>query len=130
MAFTHIITQKITPNSGNPIEKAITLTGGSESNLSESIPDSSTDLQVTFELDVSQVKALFIMSDQNITIETNNGTTPDDTLNLVANEPVVWYTGSLLTNPIGTDITTDIFVTNSSGSTATLTIYALTDPTP
>lgn len=112
------------------LSQTVTSSGSNEINVDESIPDSSTDLQVTMNIDVSVLKSLYIESDQNITIETNNGTTPTDTLTLVANEPVIWTTNSVHSNPLTADITTDIFITNSSGSAANLKWRALQDATP
>lgn len=129
MSFNHLMTLQI-EGGGTTIRKVVTLTGGSSVAISESIADGQTDKQVTFELDQSAMQSIYIVSDQAVTIETNSGSTPTDTLTLAANIPVIWFTGSGLTNPITADITTDIYVTNASGSAANLQIVALTDPTP
>ena len=129
MPISHVVTLKVV-GSGVSISKDVALTGGSAIIVDESIPDSSTDLEVLFELDVSTVQSIFITSDSAVTLETNSGSTPDDTIVLVANQPVLWYVGSSLVNPLTVDITTNIFVTNASGSAARLQIIALYDPTP
>lgn len=102
---------------------------GSLKQISEPVNDGSTDLEIAFTLDYSECKFFLIEADVAMTIETNDGTTPDDTLTLVADEPYVWAEGMLHTFLIGTDITS-IFATNSSGTNGTLTIFALEDPTP
>ncbi len=109
--------------------KTVSKTASQEINIEETIPDSSTDLEVAISLDVSAIKSLLISSDQAITIETNSGSTPSDTLTPSADEPVIWWDGSEFSNPLTTDITTNIFVTNSSGSAATLVIKVLLDAT-
>ena len=86
-------------------------------------------MEVAFTLDYSACKFFSIVSDVAMTIETNNGTTPDDTLVLVADEPYIWAEGMLGTFLIGTDITS-LFVTTGSVGVGTLTIEALEDPTP
>lgn len=130
MAFTQTLKLDWVGPSGRQITAANNYSGGAQASVSESIPDSSTDLQVTFALDVSAIKSIYIKSDQNITLETNNGSTPDDTLTLLAGVPYIWHTDSYFTNLLTTDITTDIFITNSSGSAALLEIEVVTDPTP
>jgi len=108
-----------------------TQSGGQENNVSETIPDSSTDLEVTWEADSSAMVSFFMVSDQDILVETNNGTTPDDSFSLLAGVPTYWSASNVgVGNPITTDVTTNIFVTNSSGSDATLIIKMLQDPTP
>lgn len=115
---------------GVTLSQTVKSSGTAETNIDESIPDASTDLEVTLSLDRSALVSLYIEADQNMTIETNSATIPDDTLTLVANEPILWTTNSVHANPITVDITANIFVTQSSGSAATLKIRALTDATP
>lgn len=129
MAVTHKITWQYS-SGGEIITKTEDVSAGQEINIDESIADSSTDLEVTYNLDVSALKSFYMVSDYAITVETNSGSTPTDTFTLVANQPIVWTANSGLTNPVTGDITTNIFVTNSSGNAATLKIRALQDPTP
>jgi len=115
---------------GTALAQSETLTGTLSTLLfEEQVPDSSTDLEVVLAIDVSAVKAIHIQSDQDVTIETNDGTTPDDTIALKANKPYQWSTNDYHTFVLGTDVTS-IFVTNASGATATISIIVLTDPTP
>ncbi len=93
-----------------------------------SIADGLTDQEVVMTVDVSQLKALMITSDQAVTLETNNATSPIDTFALKANEPLIWWTGSLFTNPLTADVT-KFFVTNASGKTANVKIVSLQDST-
>ena len=106
-------------------------TNGDENNIDESIPDSSTDLAVSWSVDVSAMSSCLIVADGGaLTVKTNSSSTPDDTFTLANGEPIVWVTGSGLANPITTDITSGLFVTNSSGSAVTLRCYRLQDATP
>ena len=129
MAFTHTVT--FTHSGGSTsVDQSVALTSGSEQNLSEAVADSTSDGLVAFTCDFSQLKALTIKSDQDISICTNDtsGGSPDQTLTITANIPYVWVYGSGITCPITTDITA-LYVTNASGSTANLEIRALEDPT-
>jgi hypothetical protein len=85
--------------------------------------------EIALAVDVSEVEALYMKCDRALTIETNDGTSPDDTISLVAGEPLVWSAASGLTNPLTTDITS-IFATLAAGDAATLEIEILQDATP
>jgi len=114
---------------GESIDREETLTGGQLVTIDEDIPDSTTDDLVALTLDVSQIQAIFITSNQAITLETNNGSAPDDTITLAANGCVIWTTADGATlRPLQTDVTA-LYVTNASGSTATLRCRFLVDPT-
>ena len=95
----------------------------------EPVPADSTDLEIVIAIDVSAIKLIIILASHDLTLETNNGAAPDDTLNLVAGRPYVWYTGSYYTNLLTTDITS-IFMTEAASDDATLDILALVDATP
>lgn len=126
---TMTIEERVTYGSTN-IVKANTLTGGLVTQLiDESVADSSTDYEITLTLDVSAVKAFFLNSDQAVTFETNDGTTPANTISLAADIPYVWYTGKYDSFLLTTDVTS-IFITNASGSAATVNLWALIDATP
>lgn len=128
MAFTHTITQKVT-SGGNTVTADNSYSGGAQVSLDESIPDSSTDLLVVVALDVSKIQSIYILSDQDMTLETNDGTTPADTINLLAGKPYIWHIGSYFTNLLATDVTA-FYMTNASGSSAQLKMEAVLDPTP
>ena len=95
-----------------------------------SIPDSSTDKAVAIGgIDVSQVVSVYIHSTQDITLETNDGTTPDDTISLTADVPLIWCTDCPYSNPLTTDVTA-LYATNASGADAVLNIQVVQDGTP
>lgn len=128
MAITH--TRQWTHEVGNnTISYQKSFSSDQEINTEVSVADSTTDDQVVMSVDVSAIKSAFIVSDQAVTIETNNGTTPDDTFTLVANVPLEWNESSPLANPFSADIT-GLFITNASGATATVRIRILLDATP
>lgn len=111
------------------LSKQVTITADGEANVEVAVPDSSTDLAVIMAIDVSALQLLYIVADQDLTIETNDGTTPDDTLTLKAGKPIVWYDGCGYSNPLGTDVTA-LYATNASGTDATLYVKTLQDATP
>lgn len=91
-----------------------------------SIDDSTTDQAENVDIDVSAVKWFYAHCDQDITVETNNGTTAVHTLTLKANEPYYWNGDKndafAFADP-NTDITV-FYLTNASGTNATNFQYA------
>lgn len=128
MSFEHVIAEQVTTN-GRTVRRENTFTGDGQISRSVAVADSETDMLINFAVDVSQIKSIFIVSDQDLTLETNDGSSPDDTLSLLADVPYVWHENSDYTNLLTTDITA-LYATNASGSAATLDIEALTDSTP
>lgn len=129
MSVTHRITHKIESPEGT-IEKINDYAANSNQNIvGEMIADGQTNKQLSFTLDVSAVKSFFMVSDQDVTFETNDGSSPDDTIALKAGVPYDWNTDSYDAFLLGTDVTA-IFITNASGETATLEIRAVQDPSP
>lgn len=120
-----------------PYQSSAAYTGGAKVELEETIADSSTDLAVGFPLDVSAVKAIAIVADQDITIEINDGSSPDNEIALTAGVPYIYpqapsEVGSWVDTEdaaMDTDWVT-LYVTNASGSDTVLYISAVLDATP
>lgn len=111
------------------VEGVKTYSNEQRKSLSVSIPDGSTDMLVSETIDVSQVKVFILKSDRNISFQTNNPTSPVNTINLVANVPYLWTTDSYDTFKLTSDVTA-IYLTNASGASAQLEMEALLDSTP
>lgn len=128
MSFTANLTHKLAV-SGGEVSKTQTFSGDGKTQRQVVVADSATDFLVTIAIDVSHIKAIMIVSDQDITMETNDGTTPDETINLLADNPLVWYEGSYYANLLASDITA-LYFSNSSGAVATVDILVIHDSTP
>lgn len=130
MSFSQTVAQSIRVG-GQDVAQNNAYSADSQTSVDVAIPIEA-DVLVNFALDVSQIKALFILSDQDLTIETNNAgpdPAPDDTISLVAGVPLVWTHDSYYANLLTTDITA-LYVTNASAAAARLRIEALHDATP
>jgi hypothetical protein len=129
MAATHTLGTSLGgASSGLSTTKQYSGTG--EVNIvAETVADSVTDQLIVISIDVSQIKSIYILSTQDLTLETNNSGAPVDTISLVANMPYIWTTDSYDTNKLGTDVTA-IYLTNSSGATATFDLRCVYDSTP
>ncbi len=128
MAFTHAVTVGVQP-SGGGVSRTASYSASSELAMTETIADSSTDYEITTSIDVSAVKSFYVVSDRAVTLETNSGSSPADTISLKAGIPYIWNTDSYDTFKLGTDVTA-IFITNASGGTATLELRCIQDATP
>lgn len=115
-----------------------TMTDGAVKSIREAIPNGSTDLAVTANINMAKTSMLFIMSTYDMTLELNNGTTPEATLALRGGVPYIWHEDigfpaqfgaddalEVLTN----DTITTIYVTSDPTNSDTLIIENLYDPT-
>lgn len=102
------------------------LTGSSWTVLQETIT-TGTDTQVFVTVDVSAVKYFRIHSTTAATIETNDGTTPDNTITLGANEYYEYATGDDAAFLLTVDVV-NLFVTNAASTV--LTVEVCQDATP
>lgn len=125
MAITHRLSRKHSVG-GVDIEISESVSVGAEANVDETIPSSSTNKEVAFVMDASQMKTLLITADKACTIKTNDGTTPDDTITLPAGTCLMWSATSGLANPFSADVTA-LFVTCTDETL--LRIRAGYDPT-
>ena len=85
------------------------------------IAGEAADEEHEISIDVSALKSLFILASADMTIDTNNGGAPDDTLVLKANQPVDWMENDEHVKLLTTDVTA-MFVTQAGTSAATLKI--------
>ena len=123
-----IVTLQITKD-GDAKSVSVTITGGGGwQHVTDSVAGSTTDRQIDISIIVARLKAAYIVSDQDLTLEANSGSAPAYTLTLTANKPLVWYLGCGLTNPLTTN-TTALFATNAGGTAAALDIFIEQDPT-
>jgi hypothetical protein len=114
---------------GVAYSKKNTFTDSAEVNITEDVATAETDKEVDLVMDVSEIAALYINSTQDVLLEVNDGAGTGGSISLVADVPYVWHSSSYHTNLLGTDITA-IFITNASGSTATIDMHFVYDATP
>lgn len=98
-------------------------------NLQKSVPANSTDIEFVVNIDVSEVKAIGLIADQNCTIETNNASSPSNTIALIANNPLLWTSDDPTTLAFFTVDVNKIFVTTGANATVVKLAVAI-DSTP
>lgn len=84
-------------------------------------------VDVTMEVFASLLKALVILSDVDVEVETTGGSGSDE-ITASANRPVIWYDSCGLPNPI-TDDRSGFTITNNGSQDATVTIHVAQDAT-
>lgn len=130
MAFTHTVVKSVTTGTGNlQPASAQTYTGTHLAEVDESIADGQTDKLLNIAFTYADLQSFYLLSDQDVTVETNSGSAADDTLTVAANVPYEWQADSPHANPFTADVAA-LYVTNASGSTATIKIRVLNDATP
>ncbi len=126
MSFTHSCTKSVSVD-GKVVSSVLSYTGSQNVSIDETIAANATDFLINIAIDVSATKSFIIKSDAAMTIETNDGTSPDNTLSLIANDAYVWNTNSLSVFKLTTDVT-KIYVTSVAGGN--LRIECLQDASP
>jgi len=117
-------------SSGNNQTSAqVSKSADAEINAEVAVAGASTDLQVVLPIVIASLVSLYMVCDRALTVQTNDGSSPDDTISLAAGVPLVWHSTCGLDNPLGSDVT-DLYLTLAAGADATFTIKTLQDVTP
>jgi hypothetical protein len=123
------VTRSWANGDGGSVNSSKTYTASAQLSIDESVPDSSTDLQVACDVDISEIEALILHSDQALTVEANSGAGSGGSVTLSADVPYIWTTDSPESLVFTADLT-DLYLTNSSGSAARFRLECIYDPTP
>lgn len=128
MSFTHKISQAWSDGS-RAISGDKEYSGGAQKSIDEVITADAEDELVVFTLDVSQVKCFFALAQGDMTLETNNGGAPVDTINLVGGVPYIWTEDSDDAFLLASDVTA-LYMSELSSADNRLQIETVYDPTP
>jgi hypothetical protein len=126
MALEHRISTTVRSNAGSITSTSYEIEGTHEFNLEKTFAIG-TNVAQDLAADVSTIVSMAIESTTAMTIKTNDSATPDDTITLLANKPLLWDTQILATTgatcPLTVDIDGGLFVTNAAAGD--LSIYIL-----
>jgi hypothetical protein len=128
MSFVHKVTRSWA-RGGDALSITESIVVEQEVNMDFQVANAVTDGLHALTLDVSQMKTMYLYSDRAVTLQTNDGTTPDATVTLAAGIPNVWSSTSGATNPFGSTDVTELYITNASGAAANIKIRIGVDPT-
>jgi len=126
---THTKSISLTTPGGQLSGTPRSYTAEAEINLDLAFTAAQTNTAVICNLDISQLKSIFILSNTACTIKTNSTSSPDATITLVPDVPYNGDTDN--TGPITSlaEDVTRLYVTMSSTTGGTLKLRALQDPT-
>ena len=113
MAQTVNVVRNVTNASLN-LTSSVAHTGDKLTIVEETIAAAASDDEIIVGVDVSKLQVAAFLATAAMTIETNNGTTPQETITLVANIPQIFQTGD--TAMFAGDVTA-LYVTSTPGGT-------------
>lgn len=128
VAFRTVVSGDI---AGPVVDKSVTIADGDAvDDFSVTVAPSVTDQAVVFAVALAALKLYQILSDQNISLQTNNAAAPTDTIALVANEPIDWHTKANRAKHFTADITAMYLTTGAITGNATVRFIFVRDSTP
>lgn len=86
--------------------------------------------RINTSIDVSTVKSLVMICDQQVVVNTNSEFSPDDSITLKPNAPYVWTENNPGDLALTEDVTSLYIFNEVSGQVANFRLEALVDPTP
>lgn len=111
-------------NGTGTIQGTVTDVGGTAITINTSVPASTSNQLLTLSFAYATLQAIFLLSNQNLTIKTNSSGSPAQTINLLAGIPYEWsLSAGYFTNPIIANVTA--FYLTTPGAAATLRGYVL-----
>ncbi len=112
MAFTYSM-KRIYSQGGDGLSSTENLSDALSLEISQAIAANQTNLAIALTMDVSQLKAVYILCDQDITLNFNGHSAPAPQILLKANVAYEWSSTGYLVNLLTTDIT-GLEITNTT----------------
>ncbi len=123
MAAVHDVTIASRYN-GENVTGTVSIVADGMTSLDVTVPGSTTDQAASVSILTAKVKSLYMLSSVDLTVQTNNGTTPDNTFTLKAGVPYFWDGQSgYFSNPLSANITT-LYLTNAGTTAASFKLRA------
>jgi hypothetical protein len=108
-------------------QEVVKYSGSNTMSITATILANTTDQLVNASIPISPAPVFLSMlaTGANLTVKTNSSSSPANTFNLIAGNPLLWDgNAAYFSDPITTGVTA-LYVTNSSGSAATLQINVI-----
>jgi hypothetical protein len=125
MSYTHKISNSYTTGAGAVGSATASYTGDIEKNVDTNLPASTTDEPIDVKWTAAKVQSLMLTANGAVTVKTNSTSTPGTTINLAANQLLMWGTGSTGASPIPGDVTGGLFVTNAGTAVVAFKVRVL-----
>ena len=128
--FTHSIKYSWSGPGTSSLSGVVTRTGDADDSRIILVPAPTTDLPVTLSLDVSALKSVYMISTQDVTLETNaTNHAGGNLIALTAGIPIVFQSDAGQSNPLTLDVTA-LYITNLGEVDAQVDLRFLSDSTP
>ena len=106
----------VTGTDGTRLQGSFTETGTTSIDIANNFAAGSTNVAFSIAWTVANTQAIFLLSTSNLTIKTNSSSSPANTINLVANVPLIWdASAGYYSNPFTTNVT-EFFITCSAAA--------------
>lgn len=129
MSFSQSHTRTIEIGGDISISEKRTTSSGGQANVDEVVADGASNLAIAWAMVLAKLKAIAIqVTGGDLTLETNDAGTPDDTLVLEDGKIYDWVQDDQGALFLTADVT-GLFATNASGADVRLRIFAVYDPT-
>ena len=106
---------------GQSVGRVMEAVHPSAAQFSELIPNGTTDFEINVAITPSNLEAFGLIAEVAMTVKTNSSSTPQETINLTAGEPLLYFKDQPGSTPPFSGNVTSFFITNSSGSDGRLT---------
>ncbi|MEO6809715.1 MAG: hypothetical protein ABI353_11440 [Isosphaeraceae bacterium] len=126
MATTQTVT-KAWKSGSQAISKSKDLTDAAELKVDITIATAITDQLTPLAISATKTTVLYLVSDVDLTLKTNNSGTPQETIALTAGNPLVWDSTAYHAIPFAGDVTA-IYLTNASGQQGNVNVRVLYHP--
>lgn len=129
--FRQVITHSLSLNwnqATNNLRYTVDLEADNAQEFDVVVPGSGNDV-VLAAIDVSHVVSLYIVADADMTLTINDDGTPDATITLLEDVPVLFYTGCNFSNPLGAVDVTSFKVAKASAGDGNFYMRVLQDAT-
>lgn len=130
MAITHTASNSWSNGgSSSSLRSQAIIADSVENNADWTLATGSTDVAFSLTQTASKIQMIALQSSTNLTFKTNSAGSPTQTINLKAGVLEIWHANSgIFSNPITGSITGNVYLTNSSGQQARISVRILSDP--
>jgi hypothetical protein len=107
LSITQTLTHSVKSDSnGVQLSASGVEVGAQEIVIDQAFAASTTDALLSIAVTVANIQAIYLLASSDLKIETNNGTSPANTINLKAGRPLVWEKSpGYFSNPLTTNVT-------------------------
>lgn len=123
MSITHNFSFGHTGGSA-PLADAVAVQGELATEANIALAGAATNQQENIAFNHTNLRGVYIKSDQDVTLKTNSSGSPDNTITIKAGIPFVWVYQSGITNPFSAAVTTTYW-TNAGSAAATIFMRTL-----